>query len=63
MLTLDDPTITPPDDRAAPGLVAAGTDGAWLLELFHTMRDRFDGPAPVRHDPDRLYHAHGDPRD
>ena len=63
MLTLDDPNTTPADDYAAAGGFAIGGDGAWLLELFHTMRDRFDGPAPVRHDPDRLYHTHGDPRD
>lgn len=63
MLTLDDPNTTPADDYAAAGGFAVGEDGAWLLELFHTMRDRFEGPVPTRHDPDPLYHSHGDPRD
>lgn len=63
MLTLDDPSTPPADDQAPPGLFASDGDGAWLLELFHTMRGRFDGPVPARHDPDRLYHTHGDPRD
>lgn len=62
MLTLDDPNTTRRDDRA-PGAFVTGEDGAWLLELFHTMRGRFGGPVPARHDPDRLYHTHGDPRD
>lgn len=63
MLTLDDPSTPPADDSAPQGPFASGGDGAWLLALFHTMRDRFDGPVTARHDPDGLYHTHGDPRD
>lgn len=66
MLTLDAPD--PP--FFATALTQAGPtsfdDEAWrLLDLMASVRGSFDAaPAPgTLLDPDRLYHAHGDPRD
>ncbi|MFN8644399.1 MAG: hypothetical protein U0802_23095 [Candidatus Binatia bacterium] len=62
MLTLDDPGHRG-GDEPPPGLLATMTSEDWLLELFHAVRGRFDRRIVARHDPDRLYRTHGEPRD